>query len=100
MKYFDLKAQYKRLSDPVNERIQAVLNHGQFVLGPEVLELERALASRVCVKHCIAVSSGTDALLMVLMALGIKAGDEVITSPFTFFSTAEMIALWEQSLSL
>jgi len=93
MKYFDLKTQYKRLSDPVNERIQAVLNHGQFVLGPEVLELERALANRVCVEHCIAVSSGTDALLMVLMALGVKAGDEVITSPFTFFSTAEMIAL-------
>ena len=93
MRFADLKAQYERLSGPVHERIQAVLNHGQFVLGPEVVELEQALAKRVCVKHCVAVSSGTDALLMVLMALRVKPGDEVITTPFTFFSTAEMIAL-------
>ncbi|MGE4658204.1 MAG: aminotransferase class I/II-fold pyridoxal phosphate-dependent enzyme, partial [Gammaproteobacteria bacterium] len=93
MRFADLKAQYERLSGPVHERIQAVLNHGQFVLGPEVVELEQALSKRVCVKHCVAVSSGTDALLMVLMVLRVKPGDEVITTPFTFFSTAEMIAL-------
>ncbi len=93
MQFVDLRAQYKRIQADVNARIQAVLEHGQYILGPEVAELERRLAGRVGVKHCISCSSGTDALLLALMALGINAGDEVITSPFTFFATGEMIAL-------
>ena len=93
MEFIDLKAQYRRLRESVNGRIQAVLDHGQYILGPEVEELERALAARTGSKHCIGVASGTDALLLALMALGIRPGDEVITAPFTFIATAEMIAL-------
>ncbi len=93
MEFIDLKAQYRRLKPAVDARIQAVLDHGQFILGPEVRELEERLAARVGAKHCIGVASGTDALLMAMMALDIEPGDEVITSPFTFFATGEMIAL-------
>ena len=77
----------------MNARIQAVLDHGQYVLGPEVAELERQLAEYVGVRHCVSASSGTDTLLIALMALDVKPGDEVITSPFTFIATGEMIAL-------
>ena len=93
MEFIDLKAQYRHLKPAVDARIQAVLNHGQFILGPEVRELEERLAARVGAKYCIGCASGTDALLMALMALGIGRGDEVITPPFTFFATGEMIAL-------
>jgi UDP-2-acetamido-2-deoxy-ribo-hexuluronate aminotransferase len=93
MEFVDLKTQYRLLKEPINERIQAVLEHGRFVLGPEVAELEARLADFVGVNHCIAVSSGTDALLIALMAYGVGEGDEVITSPFSFFATAEVIAL-------
>lgn len=93
MEFIDLKAQYKRIEVDVNARIKKVLEHGQYIMGPEVSELEEKLASYVGVKHCIGVSSGTDALLIALMALGIGAGDEVITSAFSFFATAEVIAL-------
>jgi UDP-2-acetamido-2-deoxy-ribo-hexuluronate aminotransferase len=93
MEFIDLKAQYRHLKPAVDARIQAVLNHGQYILGPEVRELEERLAARVGAKHCIGCASGTDALLMALMALGIGPGDEVITPPFTFFATGEMIAL-------
>jgi UDP-2-acetamido-2-deoxy-ribo-hexuluronate aminotransferase len=93
MHFIDLKAQYERIRDPLNARIQKVLEHGQYVLGPETVELERRLAEFVGAKHCIAASSGTDTLLIALMALDIGAGDEVITSPFTFIATGEMIAL-------
>jgi UDP-2-acetamido-2-deoxy-ribo-hexuluronate aminotransferase len=93
MNFIDLKTQYQRVRADMNARIQAVLDHGQFVLGPEVAELERRLADYVGVRHCVSASSGTDTLLIALMALGIKAGDEVITSPFTFIATGEMIAL-------
>ena len=99
MQFIDLKAQYRSIKADVDARIHAVLEHGQYILGPEVAELEGALAARVGAKHCISCSSGTDALLMALMALGVQpsAGgsepDEVITSPFTFFATGEMIAL-------
>ena len=93
MDFIDLKTQYRRIHESVNARIQAVLNHGQYILGAETLELERRLADFVGVKHCIGASSGTDTLLMALMAYGIGSGDEVITSPFTFIATGEMIAL-------
>src|SRR5690554_2865709 len=93
MQFVDLKAQYQTLRDPINSRIQAVLDHGQYILGPEVAELESALASRTGAKHCITVASGTEALLMSLMALGIGPGDEVITTSFTFIATAEVIVL-------
>lgn len=93
MNFIDLKSQYERLREPMNARIQKVLDHGQYVLGPEVTELEKRLADFVGAKHCIAASSGTDTLLIALMALGIGPGDEVITSPFTFIATGEMIAL-------
>lgn len=93
MDFIDLKTQYRRLREPINRRIQAVLDHGQFVLGAEVEELEERLAEFVGANHCISVSSGTDALLIALMALDIGPGDEVITTPFTFIATAEAIAL-------
>jgi UDP-2-acetamido-2-deoxy-ribo-hexuluronate aminotransferase len=93
MDFIDLKSQYRRIQTSVNARIQKVLEHGQYVLGPECAELETQLAAYVGTKHCIAASSGTDTLLIALMALDIKPGDEVITSPFTFIATGEMIAL-------
>lgn len=93
MRFVDLKTQYERLHGSINKRIQAVLDQGQYILGAEVAELENALAEYVGVNHCVALSSGTDALLITLMALGVEPGDEVITTPFTFFATGEMIAL-------
>ena len=93
MDFIDLKTQYRRLQPSVDARIAKVLAHGQYVMGPECTELEQRLATYVGSKHCLAVASGTDALLIALMALDIGPGDEVITIPFTFFATAEMIAL-------
>jgi UDP-2-acetamido-2-deoxy-ribo-hexuluronate aminotransferase len=93
MDFIDLKSQYRRIKQNVDAGMQAVLDHGQYILGPEVGKLEAALAARTGAKHCIACSSGTDALLIAMMACGIGAGDEVITAPFTFIATAEMIAL-------
>ena len=93
MDFIDLKTQYRRLREPINRRIQAVLDHGRFVLGAEVGELEERLAEFVGANHCVSVSSGTDALLIALMALDIGSGDEVITTPFTFIATAEAVAL-------
>ncbi|HEY8577362.1 MAG TPA: DegT/DnrJ/EryC1/StrS family aminotransferase [Devosia sp.] len=92
MEFIDLKAQYNALGSAVDDRIKAVLTHGQFIMGPEVRELEDRLTS-FCGADCITVSSGTEALLIALMALGVGPGDEVITSPFTFAATAEVIAL-------
>jgi UDP-2-acetamido-2-deoxy-ribo-hexuluronate aminotransferase len=77
----------------VDRRIKRVLEHGQYIMGPEVAELEALLADYVGVEHCIGVSSGTDALLMAMLALDIGPGDEVITTPFTFIATGEMVAL-------
>ena len=91
--YIDLQAQYRGLKASIDTRIHAVLDHGQYILGPEIKELEDRLAARLGIRHCISCSSGTDALLLALMAIGISAGDEVITSPFTFFATGEVIAL-------
>lgn len=93
MDFIDLKTQYQRIRESVNTRIQKVLDHGQYILGGETVELEQQLAQYVGVKHCIAASSGTDTLLIAMMAHGIGRGDEVITSPFTFIATGEMIAL-------
>ncbi len=93
MDFIDLKSQYRRIAPKINERIQAVLNNGQYVLGAEHGELEKRLADYVGVRHCIGASSGTDTLLIALLALDIGPGDEVITSPFTFIATGEMIAL-------
>ncbi len=95
MQFIDLKAQQARIRPELDRRIAAVLDHGQYVLGPEVRELEERLAEYVGVKHCIGAASGTDTLLIALMALGIGPGDEVITVPYTWISTAEMIALIE-----
>lgn len=93
MDFIDLKTQYRALRDPINSRIQKVLDHGQYIMGPEVAELEGKLAAYTGSKHCITVASGTEALLIALMALDIKAGDEVITPSFTFVATAEVIVL-------
>src|SRR5580765_8542164 len=93
MDFIDLKSQYRALRSDINARIQAVLDHGQYILGPEVGEFEQSLAAYTGSKHCISVASGTDALMIALMALGIGPGDEVVTSPFTFVATAEVIAL-------
>lgn len=93
MEFCDLKAQYRLLKPRIDARIQAVLEHGRFILGPEVRELEEQLAARVGARHSIGCASGTDALLLALMALGVGPGDEVVTTPFTFFATGEMITL-------
>ena len=91
--FIDLKAQYQALKHEIDARIHKVLDHGQYILGPEVAELEDKLVQYTGAKHCITVSSGTDALLLSLMGLGIGPGDEVITTPFTFVATAEVIVL-------
>lgn len=91
--FIDLKAQYQALKPSIDARIQSVLDHGQYIMGPEVAELEGKLANYTGARHCITVASGTEALLIALMALDIGPGDEVITSPFTFVATAEVIAL-------
>jgi len=93
MQFIDLQAQYHQLEGQIDARIRRVLDHGRYILGPEVAELEERLADYVGVEHCIGISSGTDALLVSLLALNIGLGDEVITTPFTFIATAEMIAL-------
>lgn len=91
--FIDLKAQYRALQPQIQARINAVLEHGQYIMGPEVKELEDKLAAYTGARHCITVASGTEALLIALMALDLKPGDEVITTPFTFAATAEMIVL-------
>jgi UDP-2-acetamido-2-deoxy-ribo-hexuluronate aminotransferase len=93
MQFTDLKAQYTALKPRIDARIQQVLDHGQYIMGPEVAELEAALAAFTGARHCITVASGTEALLIALMALDLQPGDEVITSPFTFAATAETIVL-------
>lgn len=91
--FIDLKTQYRALQPQIQERINRVLEHGQYIMGPEVAELEEKLTAYTGAKHCITVASGTEALLISLMALGIKPGDEIITTPFTFVATAEVIVL-------
>ena len=91
--FIDLKTQYAALRDSIALRMQRVLDHGQYIMGPEVKELEGQLAAFTGARHCITVASGTEAILIALMALALKPGDEVITTPFTFAATAEMIVL-------
>ena len=93
IEFIDLKAQYAVLRDEIAVRMQKVLDHGQYIMGPEVKELETALAAHTGAKHCVTVASGTEALLIAMMALDLKPGDEVITTPFTFAATAETIVL-------
>jgi UDP-2-acetamido-2-deoxy-ribo-hexuluronate aminotransferase len=91
--FVDLKSQYAALKESIDARMQRVLDHGQYIMGPEVAELEAKLAAYTGAKHCVTVASGTEALLIALMALDLKPGDEVVTTPFTFAATAEMIVL-------
>ncbi len=93
MQFIDLAAQQKRIRKKIEANLARVLDHGQYILGPEVAQLEQELAAYVGVPHALACSSGTDALLLSLMALGIGPGDAVFTSPFTFMATAETVSL-------
>ena len=93
MDFIDLKCQYQRLKADIDAGIQRVLNHGQYILGPEVTELEEKLAAYTGARHCITVANGTDALQIAQMALGIGPGDEVITPGFNYIATAETVAL-------
>ena len=93
MDFIDLRTPHRLIEDQIRHRMEQVYAHGQFILGPEVEELEQQLARLAGVAHCIGVSSGTDALTLSLMALGVGPGDEIITSPFSFFGTVEPILL-------
>jgi UDP-2-acetamido-2-deoxy-ribo-hexuluronate aminotransferase len=93
MEFVDLKEQYRRYKTEIDRAIQVVLNHGHFIMGPEITELERILAAYVGVQHCLTVASGTASLEIALRALEIGAGDEVVTVPFTWISSAEVIGL-------
>lgn len=93
MQFIDLAAQQARIRPQIEQRIQDVLNHGKYIMGPEIGELEKQLADYVGVKHSLACASGTDALLLALMAMEIGPGDAVFTSPFTFIATAEVVSL-------
>ena len=93
MEFIDLKTQQKRIQEKINSNIQKVLNHGSYIMGPEVKQLEAILAAYTDTKHAISCASGTDALLMALMAYGVKPGDAIFTTPFTFIATAEVISL-------
>lgn len=93
MQFVDLRSQYVDLKSKIDENIEKVLTHGRYVMGPEITELEEKLAKFARVKHCVSCSSGTDALLMPLMAWGLGKGDAVFTTPYTFIATAEVISL-------
>lgn len=91
--FADLQSQYQQYKEEIDKAVLNVMSSSMYIMGPEVEKLEKNLANYVGSKHALSVSSGTDALLLALMAYGIKAGDEVITTPFTFIATAEVIAL-------
>ncbi len=93
MQFIDLAAQQNRIRDKIEANIQAVLDHGKYIMGPEIKTLESRLAEYVGVKHAIGCASGTDALLMALLACKVGPGDAVFTTPFTFIATAEVISL-------
>lgn len=92
MEFIDLKAQYNHLKERIDNRISAVLNHGHYIMGPEVQQLEEKLADYVGVKHAITCANGTDALQLVMMAFDIDEGDAVFVPTFTFFATAEVVS--------
>ena len=91
--FIDLQTQFKRIQFELEERVIKALRSGQYILGPEVTELENRLAEFAKVKHAVTCSSGTDALLIALMAKGVGPGDAIFTTPFTYFATAEVIAI-------
>ncbi len=93
MQFIDLSAQQRIIREKIDQRIKKILDHGQYIMGPEIDELEEKLAHYVNSKHCISCSSGTDALLISLMAMRIGPGDAVITTPFTYIATVEVISL-------
>jgi len=93
MDFIDLKTQQQRLKLQLDTNIQRVLAHGNYIMGPEIKELEKKLADYVGVKHAVSCASGTDALLLALMAYGVGPGDAIFTTPFTFIATAEVISL-------
>ncbi|MCF7822745.1 MAG: DegT/DnrJ/EryC1/StrS family aminotransferase [Candidatus Marinimicrobia bacterium] len=93
MQFIDLAKQQSLIKASLDERIQAVLSHGKYIMGPEIGEMEAQLANYAGTKHCVSCASGTDALLMPLMAWNIGPGDAVFTTPFTFIATAEVIQL-------
>jgi UDP-2-acetamido-2-deoxy-ribo-hexuluronate aminotransferase len=93
MQFIDLAVQQQRIRESIESRIRSVLNHGQYIMGPEVKELEETLSAYVGVKHAVGCASGTDALLLALMAHGTGPGDAIFTTPFTFMATAEVVAL-------
>jgi dTDP-4-amino-4,6-dideoxygalactose transaminase len=93
MEFIDLHAQQERIRETIEARIRTVLEHGEYIMGPEIKELESKLAAYVGVKHALGCASGTDALLMALMAYNVRPGDAIFTSPFTFIATAEVICL-------
>ena len=92
MQFIDLAAQYRHIKEKIDARIQAVLDHGNYIMGTEVQELEQKLSEYVGVRHAISCANGTDALTLALMALGVEKGDAVFCPTFTFFATAETIA--------
>jgi len=91
--FIDLKTQYETYKDEINKEVLGVMESTQFILGPQVTKLENRLSEFTGAKHAIGCSSGTDALILAILALDIKAGDEIITTPFTFIATAEVMAL-------
>lgn len=93
MQFIDLEKQQQGLRENIERRIKAVLDHGKYIMGPEVGELEKKLCAVTGAKHCVSCASGTDALFMVLMAWGIRPGDAVFVPDFTFFATAEVVGL-------
>jgi dTDP-4-amino-4,6-dideoxygalactose transaminase len=93
LEFIDLKTQQARIKDKIQRNIDIVLRHGNYIMGPEVKQLEAKLAAYTGAKHAISCASGTDALLMALMAYGVKPGDAIFTTPFTFIATAEVISL-------
>ena len=93
MEFIDLKKQYSKLKEKIDSGINNVLEHGKYIMGPEVITLEKDLSDFTKSKHVISCSSGTDALLMSLMSLNVKPGDYILTTPFTYIATAEVISL-------
>ena len=93
MQFIDLATQQGKIRDKVEANIRKVLDNGQYIMGPEITDIENKLAAFSGVEYAVACASGTDALLMALMAYGIGPGDAVFTTPFTFISTAEVISI-------